>query len=255
MCLMCSANVSANQVAVGGKVITNLDSPAHYLADAMPVSLNYQTCKMKLIALTRERDQWYVKRRKRVVEDFVTGIVGRADVLACIFFLLSFLAYHGQQTAYVWSSVGLGALSMLAKETGITVLPLNLLYDLCRSWHSIKRSIFEARWNDDSRHFSRRAAALLVSFGVLLVVRLALLHGALPKFSPQDNPAAFHPCFHVSCLPPTPSQPGRSTDGVVWPGSGSLRTAGGGQASPLKRPRSSSYRENVQPSRVAFAVI
>ncbi|XP_076301294.1 protein O-mannosyl-transferase TMTC1-like isoform X2 [Lasioglossum baleicum] len=86
----------------------------------------------------------------------VTGIVGRADVLACIFFLLSFLAYHG--------------------------------------------SIFEARWNDDSRHFSRRAAALLVSFGVLLVVRLALLHGALPKFSPQDNPAAFHPCFHVRLL-------------------------------------------------------
>lgn len=28
----------------------------------------------------------------------VTGIVGRADVLACIFFLLSFLAYHG----WVW---------------------------------------------------------------------------------------------------------------------------------------------------------
>ncbi|KYN32020.1 hypothetical protein ALC56_13773 [Trachymyrmex septentrionalis] len=30
-------------------------------------------------------------------QDFlrVTGIVGRADVLACIFFLLSFLAYHG----------------------------------------------------------------------------------------------------------------------------------------------------------------
>ncbi|EZA56626.1 Transmembrane and TPR repeat-containing protein [Ooceraea biroi] len=69
----------------------------------------------------------------------VTGIVGRADVLACIFFLLSFLAYHGQQTAYVWSSVCLGALSMLAKETGVTVLALNFLYDLCRSWHSIKR--------------------------------------------------------------------------------------------------------------------
>ncbi|XP_066592261.1 protein O-mannosyl-transferase TMTC1-like isoform X1 [Prorops nasuta] len=130
----------------------------------------------------------------------VAGIVGRADVLACIFFLLSFLAYHGQQTAYVWSSVCLGALSMLAKETGITVLPLNLLYDLCRSWHSIKRSIFEARLNDDSRYFARRAALLLVSFGVLLVLRLALLHGALPKFSPQDNPAAFHASFHVRLL-------------------------------------------------------
>ncbi|XP_015513359.1 protein O-mannosyl-transferase TMTC1 [Neodiprion lecontei] len=130
----------------------------------------------------------------------VTGIVGRADVLACIFFLLSFLAYHGQQTAHVWSSVGLGALSMLAKETGVTVLVLNLLYDLCRSWHSIKRSLLEARWNDESRNFSRRAAALLVSFGVLLVVRLALLHGSLPKFSPPDNPAAFHPCLHVRLL-------------------------------------------------------
>ncbi|XP_025602566.1 protein O-mannosyl-transferase TMTC1-like isoform X2 [Athalia rosae] len=130
----------------------------------------------------------------------VTGIVGRADVLACIFFLLSFLAYHGQQTAHVWSSVGLGALSMLAKETGVTVLFLNLLYDLCRSWHSIKRSLLEARWNDESRNFSRRAATLLVSFGVLLVVRLALLHGSLPKFSPADNPAAFHPYLHVRLL-------------------------------------------------------
>ncbi|OXU29366.1 hypothetical protein TSAR_006583 [Trichomalopsis sarcophagae] len=130
----------------------------------------------------------------------VTGIVGRADVLACIFFLLSFLAYHGQPTAYVWSSVGFGALSMLAKETGVTVLLLNLLYDLCRTGHSIKRSVFEAKWNDESRLFTRRAAVLLVSMGVLLVVRLALLHGALPKFSPQDNPAAFHPCFHVRLL-------------------------------------------------------
>ncbi|EFN73599.1 hypothetical protein EAG_08396 [Camponotus floridanus] len=34
-------------------------------------------------------------------------------------------------------------------------------------------------------------------FGILLVVRLALLHGTLPNFSAQDNPAAFHPCFHV----------------------------------------------------------
>ncbi|XP_058804494.1 protein O-mannosyl-transferase TMTC1-like isoform X2 [Phymastichus coffea] len=132
--------------------------------------------------------------------DAVTGIVGRADVLACIFFLLSFLAYHGQPSFYVWSSIGFGAFSMLAKETGVTVLLLNLLYDFFRSWHPIKRSILEARWNDESRLFTRRAATLLVSLSILLVVRLALLHGALPKFSPQDNPAAFHPCFHVRLL-------------------------------------------------------
>lgn len=36
------------------------------------------------------------------------------------------------------------------------------------------RSIFEARWNDDSRHFSRRAAALLFS--------VSLIYG-IPKLS------------------------------------------------------------------------
>ncbi|CAG2053782.1 unnamed protein product [Timema podura] len=32
---------------------------------------------------------------------------------------------------------------------------------------------------------------------LLLMLRLALLQGSLPKFSNQDNPAAFHPCRHV----------------------------------------------------------
>jgi len=33
----------------------------------------------------------------------------------------------------------LGGLSMLAKETGVTVMLVNLAYDLYRSWHFIKR--------------------------------------------------------------------------------------------------------------------
>ncbi|CAB0037492.1 unnamed protein product [Trichogramma brassicae] len=35
--------------------------------------------------------------REQKTANTVTGIVGRADVLACVFFLLSFLAYHGTQ--------------------------------------------------------------------------------------------------------------------------------------------------------------
>ncbi|XP_068082907.1 protein O-mannosyl-transferase TMTC1 [Anabrus simplex] len=135
----------------------------------------------------------------------VTGIVGRADVLACVFFLLSFLAYHGHKggegaSSNLWLSIVLGGVSMLAKETGITVLLLNLLYDLYRSWHAIKRAVTEVRWNEDTLQFSRRAAKVLVSLSFLLVFRLALLHGSLPKFSNQDNPAAFHPCRHVRFL-------------------------------------------------------
>ncbi|GLH13067.1 Transmembrane and TPR repeat-containing protein 3 [Gryllus bimaculatus] len=34
---------------------------------------------------------------------------------------------------------------------------------------------------------------LLPVLSVLLVFRLALLQGSLPRFSNQDNPAAFHP--------------------------------------------------------------
>ncbi|XP_046394528.1 protein O-mannosyl-transferase TMTC1-like [Ischnura elegans] len=155
----------------------------------------------------------------------VTGIVGRADVLACVFFLLSFLAYHGRSSnsdggygcsgnicggngsglnqisgVSVWLSALLGGLSMLAKETGVTVMVVNLAYDVYRSWPFIKRTIVEIRWNEETLLFSRRAAKVLISLCLLLVFRLALLQGSLPRFSVQDNPTAFHPSRHVRFL-------------------------------------------------------
>ncbi|KAJ9597492.1 hypothetical protein L9F63_011652, partial [Diploptera punctata] len=58
-------------------------------------------------------------------------------------------------------------------------------------------TVVEVRWNEETIHFSRRAAKILMSLSLLLVVRLALHQGSLPKFSNQDNPAAFHPSRHV----------------------------------------------------------
>ncbi|GLG98620.1 Protein O-mannosyl-transferase TMTC2 [Gryllus bimaculatus] len=104
------------------------------------------------------------------------------------------------EDGHVWLSVVFGGVSMLAKETGITVLVVNLLYDFYRSWHSIKRSLLEVRWNDDTQQFARRAAKILMSLSVLLVFRLAMLQGSLPRFSNQDNPAAFHPSRLVRFL-------------------------------------------------------
>ncbi|XP_078529890.1 protein O-mannosyl-transferase TMTC1 [Lissotriton helveticus] len=74
----------------------------------------------------------------------VTGIVGRADVLACLLFLLSFLSYnrsvdqfypgqHFPPTAspfFLLLSLILGTSAMLVKETGITVFGVCLVYDL-----------------------------------------------------------------------------------------------------------------------------
>ncbi|XP_050292837.1 protein O-mannosyl-transferase TMTC1-like isoform X2 [Anthonomus grandis grandis] len=133
----------------------------------------------------------------------VTGIVGRADVLACVFFLLSLLAYHGYPPDgrhHVWTSIIMGAMSMMAKETGVTVFLLNLGYDLYLQWPSIKKTITEVRWNPESLEFSSRATKVLTSTGVLLALRLAILQGSLPRFCEQDNPAAFHTSIYVRFL-------------------------------------------------------
>lgn len=60
----------------------------------------------------------------------VSGIVGRADVLAAILFFLAFLMYHKaiisstklSHMIYLISTVLLSGVSMLCKENGITVL-------------------------------------------------------------------------------------------------------------------------------------
>nr|XP_021492119.1 transmembrane and TPR repeat-containing protein 1 [Meriones unguiculatus] len=79
----------------------------------------------------------------------VAGIVGRADVLACLLFLLAFLSYH---RSLDWSCEGpgspataspfflllsllLGTCAMLVKETGVTVFGVCLLYDLFSPSH------------------------------------------------------------------------------------------------------------------------
>ncbi|XP_060535023.1 protein O-mannosyl-transferase TMTC1-like isoform X2 [Cylas formicarius] len=132
----------------------------------------------------------------------VTGIVGRADLLAAVFFLLSLLAYHGQTTTddRVWTSVLYGALSMLAKESGITVFLVNLTYDFYLHWTYVKRAIFDLKPNSEAASFAKRFTKVGVSTAILLTLRLTILQGSLPKFSEQDNPAAFHPSFHVRVL-------------------------------------------------------
>lgn len=62
----------------------------------------------------------------------VSGIVGRADSLSAITFLLSFLVYDlaiGSKSpfnVYVFISIVLAGLSMLFKENGVTVLVSNI---------------------------------------------------------------------------------------------------------------------------------
>lgn len=78
----------------------------------------------------------------------MASVVGRAEVLSSIFFLLSFLSYikgvfhtssHTKlSTASSWMYIGLSVVlsvfSLLSKEQGITVLGVCILFDLLIHW-------------------------------------------------------------------------------------------------------------------------
>lgn len=106
-------------------------------------------------------------------------------------------AYRTTDDTSTWLSILFGGLSMLSKETGITVFVVNITYDLYRCWPSLKRTLVDVHWTAESQQCYRRLSKLLISMGILLIIRLALLQGSFPKFSQQDNPAAYHPCFYT----------------------------------------------------------
>uniref|UniRef100_A0A8C1UZ22 dolichyl-phosphate-mannose--protein mannosyltransferase n=1 Tax=Cyprinus carpio TaxID=7962 RepID=A0A8C1UZ22_CYPCA len=145
----------------------------------------------------------------------VSGIVGRADVLASVLFLLSFLSYirsvsasrmadEFPPTVSVLSlalSLLLGTCAMLVKETGVTVFGVCVLYDFlslndCHIWlcfHS--RHLSHSRLKELVRISSPfvKRAFLFVQVTVIMFFRLWLMGGSMPLFSEQDNPASFSP--------------------------------------------------------------
>ncbi|KAJ3612107.1 hypothetical protein NHX12_020384 [Muraenolepis orangiensis] len=141
----------------------------------------------------------------------VSGIVGRADVLACLLFLMTFLTYVrcvGVCTAQTsmpvtvspWClgvSLLLGTCAMLLKETGVTVFGVCLLYDaleLCRKPLLLcgSRSSFrELLWFCSP--LIKRVGLVSGYVALIMSVRLWLMGGSMPLFSEQDNPASFSP--------------------------------------------------------------
>ncbi|XP_055793804.1 protein O-mannosyl-transferase TMTC1-like [Salvelinus fontinalis] len=141
----------------------------------------------------------------------VSGIVGRADVLACMLFLLAFLSYIRSvgvcdsadclpSTVSVWAlgaSLLLGTCAMLVKETGITVFGVCVFYDalvLCRK--PLLLHLSGSKMKDLLRisvPFLKRACAVSLYVAVIMSFRLWLMGSSMPLFSEQDNPASFSP--------------------------------------------------------------
>lgn len=140
----------------------------------------------------------------------VSGVVGRADVLACLLFLLTFLSYVRSigrsrspdlpsptvSPSSLLLSLALGTGAMLVKETGVTVFGVCVLYDalvICRTplisvvCGSSLREVLRLS------PFIKRAMLLTAHVTCIMCVRLLLMGGSMPLFSEQDNPASFSP--------------------------------------------------------------
>lgn len=141
----------------------------------------------------------------------VAAIVGRADLLCAIFFLLSFLCFvnscsqgaNGQTSSasdaqsWLWllGCAALGIISMLCKEPGITVFGFCFVYDviavcridlLCARFSIVKKSTLA---------LLRRQTALALVTCAALALRWRVMGSSSPTFQRIDNPASFEESF------------------------------------------------------------
>mmetsp|Transcript_2379 Transcript_2379/g.7291 ORF Transcript_2379/g.7291 Transcript_2379/m.7291 type:complete len:888 (-) Transcript_2379:1150-3813(-) len=137
----------------------------------------------------------------------VVGLVGRADLLSALFYLLSLLLYfpasvsghvgRGRAAGCFILALAMVALSLLCKETGITALAVLGSLDAVRNrvtllpYPTLKDS-------GPGKEPGRRCAgwymlrlSILTAFGsLLLLLRIRIMHGS-PTFTAENNPAAF----------------------------------------------------------------
>jgi len=138
----------------------------------------------------------------------VTGVVGRAELMSAIFFLLALLFYDKSCKFEKTTNKFLGltgimaSLAMLSKELGVTVIGLCIIHELCiiHNMHKIAIKVLfnpkEAGFNPDQKKKAVHAPtfrilALLMTLGCLLLFRIQMMQGAsLPVFTKFDNPAS-----------------------------------------------------------------
>ena len=157
----------------------------------------------------------------------VSNIVGRAELLSCVFFLLSILSYYwaiykGVTLHTRWPLVMLSILfagtALFSKEQGITSIGVYLLLDVLLCWDIVWSKILmwvrgKSGITDDvifRRHMHRigkydndgidfiiiilvfSLGTSLLAAAALLYVRLIMNHGVQPMFKPIDLRASFH---------------------------------------------------------------
>ncbi|XP_043267624.1 protein O-mannosyl-transferase TMTC2 [Venturia canescens] len=122
----------------------------------------------------------------------VAGIVGRADLLACLLTLVAFLAYVGhcnerRPPLPLFLALLSSLLATLAKETGISSLALCLLWEFCHGEPTSRK--------ERAKSWPRNRSIGIITSGLLLLLvgRLKIGGATTPEFASADNPTARHP--------------------------------------------------------------
>ncbi|KAJ8734815.1 hypothetical protein PYW08_014065 [Mythimna loreyi] len=130
----------------------------------------------------------------------VSGVVGRADLLAAITFFLAFLSYNKSLTSqrcsniFLFATVIFAGISMLCKENGVTVLGFCLVFEILTTFKIKKTENRHARiLSIDNITVGSifRIIVIILSIIGLLYGRWLVMGGTKPEFKPTDNPAAF----------------------------------------------------------------
>lgn len=137
----------------------------------------------------------------------VTGVVGRADIQACLFFILSLLAYirspdeasskdsllGWRKTKWTWILLCFvfSVASMLSKEQGITVLGTCAVYEIIVILSRGRKYCLSGELTQAFQKGSvlRLLSVFCTGIGVLLF-RFSIMGKQAPDFSPSDNPSA-----------------------------------------------------------------
>ena len=138
----------------------------------------------------------------------VTGVVGRAELLCSIFFLMALLQYSksGRSSSVglrrlVWVAA-LTLLAMLSKEQGITVLAVCAVHEVMvaqrlglRDWLLFGEAAVAGKSSlpDRIKASCHRLLLLGLTGLALMLARLHIMGATLPVFTRFDNPAAVAP--------------------------------------------------------------
>ncbi|XP_017075873.2 LOW QUALITY PROTEIN: protein O-mannosyl-transferase TMTC1 [Drosophila eugracilis] len=124
----------------------------------------------------------------------VAGLVGRADLAACVCYLFAYLSYRRHMLNREWRSliltIILALAALLCKETAITAL---FLCGLCDIISAVGRE-------SSDKHRIRSLTVLGFTLLCALYCRLCLLPRPTTAFSAADNPTAHESCFWTRTL-------------------------------------------------------